>query len=102
MDSKTLHTDELREAMMNVLRTKSEEWTGGIFINNLPGDFSIQATEIWMNTLLDKGTKILEYAMGLAIMKGSRSVSEDDIISAFGVMDIGLSRLISKLNTKED
>ena len=35
-DAKLLTSEELLSAMTDVLKLKSEEWTGGIAVNNLP------------------------------------------------------------------
>jgi len=101
MDSKLLNTSELSKAIEEVLRTKSEEWTGGISVDNLPGEFTLLAVETWAQLLLEKGTEILKYAKGLSIMKGHSAVTVGDVKQAFSVMDVGLENFLYNLTSNE-
>jgi len=98
--AKLLTSEELISALTDVLKLKSEEWTGGIAVNNLPGEFSMESIELWMHLLLANGSKILSYAKGISIMKGRSIVTNDDINQAFDVMGIGLEEALCRLTDK--
>jgi len=100
-NAKFLTSDELLSALTDVLKLKSEEWTGGIAVNNLPGEFRIESIELWMHLLLEKGSKILAYAKGISIMKGRTLATNEDINQAFDVMGIGLDEALSRLTTRD-
>jgi len=99
MNAKFLTSDELISALTDVLKLKSEEWTGGISVNNLPGEFRIDSIELWMHLLMEKGSEILAYAKGISIMKGRTLVTKEEINQAFDIMGIGLDEALSRITT---
>lgn len=80
---KTFLYETLTRQMKKILSQASSRWGANVPFEDIQGYFSSEAINSWLEEHMRIGRTILRIAIGLSIINGENTITEDHILQAF-------------------